>query len=219
MTQLVEAKPAAGIGWPVTRIVSDGSTDNTVPIAADFKGLNIRIFENKENRGKGYCVNIGISNAQNDIILFSDADLSTPIEHLDDFISLHSEGFDVVIASRALDRKMILQKQPFLRDTMGRFFNFFVRKITGLEIKDTQCGFKSFKKNAAKQIFSRQTIFDFGFDVEILYIAKLHEYKIKETPAAWSDSPGTKVSPLKDSAKMFFDLIDIRQKHKKGVYS
>ncbi|MFW6210774.1 MAG: dolichyl-phosphate beta-glucosyltransferase, partial [bacterium] len=155
-------------------IVSDGSTDNTAGAAENFPGLNIRVIENKKHRGKGYCVNTGVSNAQKDIILFSDADMSTPIKYLDDFLALHENGFDVVIASRALNRKIIKQKQPFIRDHMGRFFNFLARKITGLEILDTQCGFKSFRKNAAKHIFSRQTIFDFGFDVEILYIAKLH---------------------------------------------
>ena len=199
-------------------VVNDGSLDDTAKTAENFKGLNVKVISNEKNAGKGLCVHKGIKAAQNDIILFTDADMSTPIGFFDDFLKYHEQGYDVVIGSRALNRKLVKKKQPFHRDMMGRIFNIFVRLITGLKVKDTQCGFKSFKKDVAKNIFSKQTIFDFGFDVEILHIANIHNYKIKESAVEWYDSPGTKVNPVKDSIKMFGDLFKIKFKNAKGLY-
>jgi len=199
-------------------VVNDGSSDETAKAAISVKGLKVTLISNKKNMGKGYCVNRGVKKAKNDIILFTDADLSTPVKFLSPFLKLHSKGNDVVAASRALNRKLVKKRQPIHRDMMGRIFNVFVRLITGLKIKDTQCGFKSFKKSAAKKIFSKQTIFDFGFDVEILYIASLHGFKIAESPVEWYDSPATKVNPLMDSLRMFGGLFAIRLKSIKGIY-
>ncbi len=191
-------------------VVDDGSSDKTAQVAEDFKGLSLRVLKNEKNSGKGYSINRGMLEARGNLILFSDADMSTPIEFFDSFIEHHERGFDIVIASRAIDRSLVRKKQPFLREMMGRVFNLFVRLITGLPIKDTQCGFKSFKRQAVQTIYPKQTIFDFGFDVEILYIAKMRGYKIMEAPVEWYDSPASKVSALKDSFMMFFDLIRIR---------
>jgi dolichyl-phosphate beta-glucosyltransferase len=199
-------------------VVNDGSTDNTVEKAKSFSGLNLRVIDNRQNHGKGYCVRAGMLDARNDIILFSDADMSTPIEYLDAFLKLHEQSFDVIIASRAIDRKLVKAKQPLFREIMGRIFNFSMQAITGLRIRDTQCGFKSFKREAAGIIFKRQTIPGFGFDAEVLYIAKVHGFKIKETPVEWYDAPGTKVSVF-NSAKAFIDLVDIKIKHLKGLYN
>jgi len=200
-------------------LINDGSTDDTAKTASGFSGVNVKVISNKKNMGKGYCVNKGVFEAKNDIILFTDADLSTPIDSFDRFYSLHEKGYDVVIASRAVDRKLVKKRQPWIRETMGRIFNVFVRAVTGLKISDTQCGFKSFKRAAAKEIFSKQTIFGFGFDVEILYIARLQGRKIHETAVEWYDSPGTKVSALKDSARMFIELFIIRLKNLAGKYN
>ena len=199
-------------------IVDDGSTDNTKKSVECFEKLNIKVIPNEKNTGKGYSINRGILAAKNDIILFTDADLSTPIKFLDNFLAMHKKGYDVVIASRAINRKLVKKHQPFIREAMGRIFNIFVLLITGLKIKDTQCGFKSFTKKAAKDVFPRQTIFDFGFDVEILYIASARGFKIYESAAEWYDSPGTKVSPFRDSVRMFIDLFKIKYRSIKDFY-
>lgn len=200
-------------------VINDGSKDNTAKLANNFQNQKIRIIDNDKNMGKGFCINRGVQEAKNDIILFTDADLSTPIEFLLPFLKNHEMGFDIVIASRAVKGAEKKIKQPFIRDIMGKIFNICVRLLLGFDIKDTQCGFKSFKNEVAKKIFSKQTIFDFGFDPEILYIAKIHNFSIKEYPVEWYDSKGTKVKALSDSFKMFLDLIKIKLNHKKGIYN
>lgn len=191
-------------------VVDDGSTDKTAQVAEEFRGLSLRVLKNEKNSGKGYSINRGMLEAGGDIVLFTDADMSTPIEFFDHFIKHHENGYDIVIASRAIDRSLIKKKQPFFREIMGRIFNLCVRLITGLQIKDTQCGFKSFKRRAVREIYPKQTIYDFGFDVEILYVAKMSGFKIMETPVEWYDSPATKVNALKDSFMMFIGLIRVR---------
>jgi len=200
-------------------VVNDGSSDKTADLVKNYKNLQIKLLNNEKNMGKGYCVRRGVLEANNDIILFTDADLSTPIEFLNHFLKHHEMGFDIVIASRVVKGAEKKIRQPIWRDLMGRFFNILVRIILGLKIKDTQCGFKSFKKDVAKIIFSRQTIFDFGFDPEILFIANVKNYKIKEYPVEWYDVKGTKVKAIKDSIKMFLELIKIKSNYKKGLYN
>ncbi len=196
-------------------VVDDGSTDNTVSVAKKYK---IKILKNEKNSGKGYSVKRGVFSAKGDIILFTDADLSTPIEFLKHFINEHNSGFDVVIASRALSGSEVKIPQPPLRELSGKIFNIFVRLITWLPIHDTQCGFKSFTQNAAKKIFSRLTIWGFGFDVESLYIAKKSGFKISEYPVTWYNSNATKVDFFKDSTRMFFELFKIRFNDIRGLY-
>ncbi len=200
-------------------VINDGSTDKTAEIVLKYNKNNIRLINNEKNMGKGFCINRGVMESKNEIILFSDADLSTPIEFLIPFLKNHEMGYDIVIASRACKGAEKKIKQPFIRDTMGKIFNIFVRTILGLNIKDTQCGFKSFKNNIAKDVFSKQTIFDFGFDPEILFIAQKKGYKIKEHPVEWYNSEGTKVKAIKDSFKMFFELFKIKKNYKKGLYN
>jgi len=196
-------------------VIDDGSIDNTVSIA---KKYGVKVLKNGKNVGKGYSVKRGIFAAKGDVILFTDADLSTPIEFLKDFMNEHASGFDVVIASRALNRSIIKVRQPLPRELSGKVFNLLVRLITRLPLNDTQCGFKSFKKDAAKKIFSNLTINGFGFDVEALYIAKKHNFKIIEYPVYWYNSNATKVNFFKDSMRMFFELFKIRLNDLKGLY-
>ncbi|PKL91910.1 MAG: glycosyl transferase [Candidatus Goldiibacteriota bacterium HGW-Goldbacteria-1] len=196
-------------------VVDDGSSDATVSIAEKY---GVSVIKNPGNRGKGYSVAHGFLKSSGEIIFFSDADLSTPIEFMAPFIKLHNDGFDIVVASRAVPGAFKKIKQPFYRDFMGRTFNLFVKTMTGLKINDTQCGFKSFRRSCALEIVKRRTIDGFGFDVEFLYIAKLLKYKICESPVEWFDAPGTKVNPLRDSAKMFFNLIEIVFKRLSGRY-
>ncbi|MGD0566239.1 MAG: dolichyl-phosphate beta-glucosyltransferase [Candidatus Goldiibacteriota bacterium] len=200
-------------------VVDDGSTDNTSGAALAFKGAKIRVIKNPGNMGKGYSVKNGAMGASGDIILFTDADLSTPIKHLEEFIAFHKKGYDVVIASRDLVESKVMVPQSHLREFGGKFFNLMVRVVTGLMVHDTQCGFKSFTKKAAGIIFPRQTIFNFGFDVELLYIASRRGLSIKESAVEWYNDSATKVKFLRDSVKMFAELFIIRFNGAGGRYN
>ncbi|MCX8094465.1 MAG: glycosyltransferase family 2 protein [Candidatus Goldbacteria bacterium] len=196
-------------------VVDDGSTDNTVSISKKYK---VKVLKNEKNKGKGFSVKRGMLAARGEIVIFTDADLSTPVEFLKHFINEHKSGFDIVIASRALQGSEIKIPQPYLRELSGKIFNVLVRLITWLPIHDTQCGFKSFTRKAAQQIFKRLTIYGFGFDVEALYIARKLGFTISEYPVSWYNSKATKVDFLKDSIRMFFELFKIRLNDIKGLY-
>jgi hypothetical protein len=157
--------------------------------------------------------------AKGEWVLFSDADLSAPIEELDKLLEAACEqGGSVVIGSRALDRSLIAIHQSYFRETAGRIFNLMMRALTGLPFKDTQCGFKLFERRAAREIFSRQKLERFGFDAEVLFIARLRGFHTVEIPVRWSHSEGTKVSMFRDSANMFLDLLRVRWNHVRGSY-
>ena len=198
-------------------VVDDGSIDNTVDEVKKINKKNIRLIKNGRNYGKGYSEKNGILNSRYEYVLFSDADLSTPIDMLDRF-EKYIDNYDIVIGSRALSGSDIKIKQPFYREFMGKIFNKFVRLFTVRGINDTQCGFKLFKGNIAKKIFERATLDGFGFDVEILYIAKLNGIKIIEVPVIWRNSKLSKVRPIKDAVRMFKDLFIIRINKAKGKY-
>jgi len=191
-------------------VVDDCSKDSTNNLVLSYKNKKIKLLKNLKNRGKGYCVKIGVLNAKFPLILFSDSDLATPIEEVKKMISYIENGFDFVIASRNLKDSKIFVKQPKYRQNIGKLFALFVNILTGIIFKDTQCGFKLFKKYPAKFCFKKTTIERFTFDVELLYIAKKHEFKIKEVPVTWIDKPGSKVKVLRDSYRMLKDLFKIR---------
>jgi len=200
-------------------VVDDGSTDATAAVAAKFAGAKVRVIKNGKNMGKGYSVRNGAENCSGEIILFTDADLSTPIKHLEEFIAFHKQGYDVVIASRDLVESKVMVPQGHFREFGGKLFNLMVRAVTGLMVHDTQCGFKSFTKKAAAAIFPRQTIFNFGFDVELLYIAQRRKLSIKEAAVEWSNDSATKVKFLRYSVKMFVELFVIRFNGAGGRYN
>jgi dolichyl-phosphate beta-glucosyltransferase len=188
-------------------VVDDGSRDNTAEIA---RQAGVRVLPNPGNRGKGYTVRHGMLEAQGEWALFSDADLSTPIEELDKlFAAAGREKAAIVIGSRAVDRSMIGVRQPFVRDRIGRLFNLVMRLVTGLAFRDTQCGFKLFEKQAARAVFPRQLLDGFGFDVEVLYIARRLGLKCVEVPVRWNDVAGTKVS-LWRGLGAFLDPLKVR---------
>lgn len=197
-------------------VVDDGSVDGTVS-EADNSVLSrtgkLKVIKNEKNSGKGFSVRKGISNAAGDYILLTDADLSTPIEEMGKLFSFVKDGYDIAIGSRALKNSNIEVHQPWYREIMGKTFNFLVKSILMDQFNDTQCGFKLFKAQTAKDIASRMKIDGFSFDVEMLYLAANLGYKIKEVPVTWINSPKSKVNPLFDSTKMFFDLIRIRILH------
>jgi glycosyltransferase involved in cell wall biosynthesis len=203
-----------------TIVVDDGSTDGTLAEAIGFSNgnPNIRVLRNPGNRGKGYSVRHGMTEARGDWRLFSDADLSTPIEELDKlWCELLKRRADIAIGSRALDRSLIGVHQPGFRETAGKFFNLVMRGATGLPFADTQCGFKMFRGEAAREIFSRQTLERFGFDVEILFIARKLGYSTVEIPVRWNHVEGSKVGMF-TGLHAFAELAQVRLNSLKGRY-
>ncbi len=196
-------------------VVDDGSRDRTAEVAAAFP--HVRVLRNPGNRGKGYSVRHGMLEARGEWTLFTDADLSTPMEELEKLWAAAREGAAVVIGSRALDRTLIGVHQPYLRETSGRVFNLFMRLVTGLPFSDTQCGFKLFRSSAARKIFARQSLDGFGFDVEVLFIARRLGYSVAEVPVRWNDVAGTKVSLVR-GMKAFLDPLCIRWNQLTGRY-
>ena len=196
-------------------VVDDGSQDGTATVA---RGAGLRVLENPGNRGKGYTVRHGMLEAQGDWTLFSDADLSSPIEELEKLWAVaEKQKPAVVIGSRAMDRSLIGVRQPFFRDRIGRLFNLLMRVVTGLPFRDTQCGFKLFETKAARAIFSRQQLNGFGFDVEILFIARRLGYQCIEVPVRWNDVAGTKVNLWRGLAA-FLDPLKVRWNGLTRVY-
>lgn len=199
-------------------VVDDGSKDRTIEAARKTKNDKTKIISYGRNKGKGYAVKTGMLKADGDYLLFSDADLSTPIEELDKFLK-QMKHHDIVIGSRAVKGSDIKIKQPFYRVLLGKTFNLIVQILTIRGIHDTQCGFKLFRKEAAMKIFPKQRIERFGFDVEILFIAKKSGYRIKEMPVVWINDEESKVSPVKDAIRMFRELLTIRYNSLRGRYS
>jgi len=194
-------------------VVDDGSVDRTVEIAQKYNPL-VHTLQLPKNSGKGAAVKAGIQEASGDYILFSDADLSTPIYEFEKLISRLENSADIAIGSRAIDSSLIKVHQPFYREWMGKTFNKIVRLFVLQGIKDTQCGFKLFKKSVAKQVFSKAQINGFGFDVEILYLAKKMNYKIVEVPVEWRNDTKTKINPIRDSFNMLIEILKVRRLHK-----
>jgi dolichyl-phosphate beta-glucosyltransferase len=193
-------------------IVDDGSKDGTVQVAEQWARdwPSLRVISNGDNRGKGYSVRHGMLEARGRIALFTDADLSSPIEESEKLLAAINAGNDVAIGSRALDRSLIATHQSRLRELAGMIFNGFVRIFTGLPFSDTQCGFKAFVREPSRIVFEQQRIERFGFDPEILFLAKRHGLRTAEIPVRWAHDPATKVHMLRDSLMMFFDLAIIR---------
>lgn len=212
----------AGAGWDFAEIliVDDGSRDRTVAVAKKFakRAGRVRVLCNPGNRGKGYSVRHGMLKASGEWVLFTDADLSAPIEELDKlWAAAHEARAQVTIGSRAIDRSLIGTHQPVFRETAGKLFNLAVRLITFLPFHDTQCGFKLFEAKAAREIFRRQRLERFGFDVEILFIARRLGYSAIEVPVRWNDVAGTKVSAF-NGLSAFLDPLRVRLNQWKGRY-
>ena len=201
-------------------VVDDGSKDNTSDIVTQARVPGLRLLRNNENHGKGYTVRQGVLDASGTYVLFTDADLSAPIEEANRlFDTAMKQGADVVIGSRAVDRSYIEKHQSPLREIGGIVFNFMVRLLLGLPLHDTQCGFKLFHRQKCRRIFELQTTPGFGFDAELLFLAKRSGLKICETPVRWSHAEGSKVSFFRDGIRMFFDLMRIRWNAVIGRYS
>ena len=202
-------------------VVNDGSSDGTAALVKRLAARepNLRLLENPGNQGKGYSVRHGMLEARHEWVLFSDADLSAPIEELPKlFHAVGRERAAIAIGSRALDRSLIGAHQSAFREFGGRFFNLMVQLGTGLRFWDTQCGFKLFRRDAAQAVFKRLQLERFGFDVEALFVAQRLGFKIVEVPVRWNHVDGTKVSLTNDSIDMFGDIVRVRWKAWKGLY-
>ncbi len=204
-------------------VVDDGSKDRTVAVAkevlARYPDIPARVLEYEKNRGKGYAVKIGLQNAAADIAVFSDADLSTPIEELPKLAAPIRNGeCDVAFGSRALDRSLIGTHQPWRREQGGRVMNLIIRSLSGLPFSDTQCGFKAFNMKKFGPLLDVMTIDRFGFDVEFLFVAQHAGLRLCEIPVRWNNVEGSKVSVFRDTKRMMTELMQIRRNARKGVY-
>jgi dolichyl-phosphate beta-glucosyltransferase len=201
-------------------VVDDGSTDDTAKIAQDWARElpSLRLISNGRNRGKGYSVKHGMLEACGRVAIFTDADLSSPIEESEKLLEAIAAGNDIAIGSRALDRSLIFGRQSRFREIAGMIFNAWVRIFTGLPFEDTQCGFKAFVRERCQVIFEQQRIERFGFDPELLFLARRRGLRTAEIPVRWAHDPGTKVHMLRDSLRMFADLIYIRWNSLAGRY-
>jgi glycosyltransferase involved in cell wall biosynthesis len=208
-------------GWAAEVIVvNDGSKDATAEVVLTFaaNAPEVRMIENDANRGKGYSVRAGFLQALGDIVMFTDADLSAPIEEAERLFAAISEGADIAIGSRWLKTSRQTHRQPLYRQIFGRCFNLVIRTVMGLDFADTQCGFKAFTRSAAQTVFQLTTIERWGFDPEILFIGLKRGFWIIEVPVSWAHDSRSRLSYIKDGMKMLEELAIIRWRAFRGLY-
>jgi glycosyltransferase involved in cell wall biosynthesis len=199
-------------------VVDDGSQDETVAVIKEAGGDDVRVVSYQPNRGKGGALQVGMLEAAGEIIVFSDADLSTPIEQIETFLPCFEQGYEIVIGSRKMRGAEIAVRQPLMRRLGGKAFTALSNLILGVRVSDATCGFKAWTRRAAREVFSRQTISGWGFDSEDLLIAHRLGFRIKEIPVRWADNAASRVSLLRDTVRSFSELVRIRLKAWRGEY-
>jgi dolichyl-phosphate beta-glucosyltransferase len=201
-------------------VVNDGSTDATRDIVLRYAAHNpaLRLVDNPGNRGKGYSVRNGVMHAKGEFILFTDADLASPIEEAEKLLAALASGAEIAIGSRWLDKSLQTRPQPLYRRILGRVFNLALRLVLGMNYKDTQCGFKAFTRRAAEAVFPLQIIERWGFDPEILFLARRLRLRVDEVAVKWAHQENTKISPIRDGLRMFTELLTIRWYAVSGRY-
>ena len=208
-------------GWDAeVLVVNDGSRDGTAALVRSYAARHpmVRLVENPGNRGKGFSVRNGMLHAAKDWALFTDADLSSPIEEVEKLLAaVEREKADGAIGSRALDRGLVSVHQSAFREWSGRFFNLVMRVALRLPFADTQCGFKMLRRQAAHAVYQRVQIPGFGFDAEALFVARKLGYRVVEVPVRWANAEGTKVTML-NGLRAFSDLALVRWNQVKGLY-
>jgi glycosyltransferase involved in cell wall biosynthesis len=200
-------------------VVDDGSKDGTANLVESRRAgwPELRLLKNPGNKGKGYSVRHGMLQAQGKIVLFTDADLSAPIEEADKLLAALATH-DIAIGSRGMDSKLIEVHQPWLRERLGKFFNLVVRQVLRLPFSDTQCGFKAFGAERSRIVFEQQTLERFGFDPELLFIARRHGLTVAEVPVRWADDPGTRLNALWDGPGAILEVLRVRWNSMVGRY-
>jgi dolichyl-phosphate beta-glucosyltransferase len=201
-------------------VVNDGSRDDTAGLVREFAEREpmLRLVENPGNRGKGYAVRNGMLNARGEVVVFSDADLSSPIEEMPKLLAALAGGADIAIGSRWLRTELQTRRQSRHRQIFGRVFNLLLRITLGLRFKDTQCGFKAFTRRAVQTILPLQRIERWGFDPEILFLARKFGFRVEEVPVVWGHSGDTRIHPVVDGARMFWEMLRIRWYDVTGKY-
>lgn len=201
-------------------VVNDGSSDNTGEIVKEYGRIHpqVQLVENGRNRGKGFSVRNGMQHARGDICLLTDADLSSPIAESRKLFDAITQGADIAIGSRWLRAELQTERQPLYRQLFGRVFNLLLRVVLGLNFKDTQCGFKAFRREPARQIFALQKIERWGFDPEVLFLARQFGYRVAEVPVSWAHNAGTRLHPFKDGVLMGLEILRIRWNAWIGTY-
>lgn len=201
-------------------VVNDGSSDDTAEIARSFASRypQTRLLENPGNRGKGYSVRNGMLHANGDILLFTDADLSSPIYEATKLFAAIDRGAEVAIGSRWLEAGLQTERQPWYRQLYGRLFNLALRMVLGLKYRDTQCGFKAFTRAAAQTVFSRQRVERWGFDPELLFLANKFKLRTVEVAVEWAHDHRSKISPIRDGLKMGVEMLAVRWNDLRGLY-
>jgi dolichyl-phosphate beta-glucosyltransferase len=201
-------------------VVDDGSRDSTADLVREYAQRSpiVRLLQNPGNRGKGYSVRNGMLHANGEILLFSDADLSSPIEEADKLFTALRGGVEIAIGSRWVQKQLQIRKQPLYRQLGSRLFNLLLRLTLGLDFQDTQCGFKAFTRRAAMTIFPLQQVERWGFDAELLFLARKFNFAVAEIPVAWSHRDGTRMHPFRDGIHMVGDLLRVRWNSVGGKY-
>jgi len=201
-------------------VVSDGSVDGTADVVRNFAATNpvIHLLENPGNRGKGYSVRNGMLHGHGDVLLFTDADLSSPIYEAEKLFNAITQGADIAIGSRWLQAELQTERQPWHRQLYGRLFNLGLRIVLGLRYRDTQCGFKAFTRAAANTVFSRQHVERWGFDPELLFLANKFKLRSVEVPVEWAHDHRSRINPLRDGLNMGLEMLKVRWDDMRGLY-
>lgn len=210
--------------WEII-VVDDGSNDSTVKKFNAFKkskklsSAKLKLIKVSPNRGKGNAVKVGMLEARGDFIIFSDADLSTPLVTIPKMLAKYKKGYNVVIGSRRIKGATLTKRQPKTRELLGKGYTFMTQTVTGVAISDFTCGFKGFSKVAAQEVFKRSVVARWGYDAEIIFLAKKHGYEIVEVPVEWRDREASRVKLFSDLPKSLVDTLAIRWRDMRGMYA
>jgi dolichyl-phosphate beta-glucosyltransferase len=213
------ASHVSDLGFPWELLIADdGSKDDTVILCEELHLANMKVLKAPQNGGKGSAVQRGMLTARGKYVLFADADNSTPIEEVSKLLAmLEKDGFDVAVGSRAADGAEE-GKKSLLRKVLSGGLRWIVKYVFQIPVKDTQCGFKMYTRDAAQKLHTKQTVMGFSFDLEILYLASKYGYKIAEVPVSWVDAPGSKVDTRKEVQRFLRDLMLVKMNDLKGIY-